>query len=153
MEAEHGNPTHSGVIRRTALTPVCVGVLTLSGCVTVGPDYEEPANVAPDAWNQAIAAASHPIFLAAERFSINILAEDQVDLSRRFSRPSDDRFAGLAVTSGLGGVPLIDGCCAALECRKVATYDGGDHTIFIGRVERVNSTDQSPLLFGDGQVG
>lgn len=38
------------------MAPVCAGVLVFAGCVTVGPDYEQPANVAPDAWNQALAA-------------------------------------------------------------------------------------------------
>lgn len=102
-------------------------------------------------WNQAVAAPSHPVFREAERFAINILAEDQVPVSQRFSRPSPDRFEGLAVRRGLGGVALIDGCCAVLECRKVATHAGGDHAVFIGQVERVSSNDRRPLIFGDGR--
>ncbi len=102
-------------------------------------------------WNQAVASPSHPVFRSADRFAINILAEDQVSVSQRFARPSPNRFEGLPVTSGLGGIPLIDGCCAVLECRKIATHAGGDHAVFIGQVERVRSNDRRPLIFGDGK--
>jgi flavin reductase (DIM6/NTAB) family NADH-FMN oxidoreductase RutF len=101
-------------------------------------------------WNQAIASPSHPVFRGAERFAINILAEDQVSVSQRFSRPCPNRFEGLPVSRGLGNIPLIDGCCAVLECRKIVTHAGGDHAMFIGQVERVSSNDRRPLIFGDG---
>lgn len=102
-------------------------------------------------WNQAVAAPSHPVFRRAERFAINILAEDQISVSQRFSRPSSDKFEGVSVTTGLDEVALIDGCCAVLECRKVVTHSGGDHAVFIGEVERVSSNDRRPLIFGDGK--
>lgn len=103
-------------------------------------------------WNQALTATSYPVFSEQERFAINILAQSQVDLSQRFAKSGDDnKFEGVAVTAGLGDVPLIDDCCAVLECRKVATHAGGDHVVFIGQVERLRSNDESPLLFGDGQ--
>ena len=102
-------------------------------------------------WNQAIASHSHPVFGKAGNFAINILAEDQVSLSQRFSRPTSNRFEGVSVTTGIGGIPLLEGCCAVLECRKIATHAGGDHAVFIGRVERMSSNDQRPLIFGDGK--
>ncbi|MFC7049908.1 flavin reductase family protein [Emcibacter nanhaiensis] len=102
-------------------------------------------------WNQALTSQSHPVYCEADRFVINILAEDQVDVSQRFARPGEDKFNSIATSRGLGGVPVIDGCCAVLECRKVATHEGGDHAIFIGQVEHIISSDRSPLLFGDGK--
>ena len=102
-------------------------------------------------WNQAIASPSHPVFRRAERFAINILAEDQVWISTRFARPVPDKFKDVPVKPGLGGVALIEGCCAVLECRKVETYSGGDHAVFIGLVERMSSNDKRPLIFGDGK--
>ena len=102
-------------------------------------------------WNQAVASASHPVFRSAERFAINILAQDQISVSQRFSRPHPDKFQGVSITTGLGGIALIDGCCAVLECRKVATHDGGDHAVFIGQIDRMSSNNRQPLLFGDGQ--
>ncbi len=102
-------------------------------------------------WNQGLTSLSFPVFEKAGRFTINILADDQIPVSQRFARSEENKFDGLAVTRGLGGVPVIDGCCATLECRKVATHDGGDHRIYIGEVERVYSNDRRPLLFGDGK--
>ena len=37
------------------------------------------------------------------------------------------------------------------ECEKVAAYRGGDHTIFLGRVEAVRARDGDPLLHYRGQ--
>lgn len=102
-------------------------------------------------WNQAVTAGSHPVFRDAERFAINILAEHQVDLSQHFARPHADKFAGLAVTQGLGGIYLIDDCAATLECRKVAIHISGDHAIFIGHVERIGSSNRASLAFGGGR--
>ena len=40
---------------------------------------------------------------------------------------------------------------AYLECRAEATYPGGDHAIFLGRVERIVATTRKPLAFGAGR--
>jgi len=68
-------------------------------------------------WSQAVKAQSHPIFFKTERFAVNILAEDQIDLSNRFAKSSQEKFAGLKVDIGLGGVPLLRDCGAWLQCR------------------------------------
>jgi flavin reductase (DIM6/NTAB) family NADH-FMN oxidoreductase RutF len=90
-------------------------------------------------------------FEEAPRFAINILAADQVEVSTRFCTPAADRFAGLPFTGGAGGVPLIEGCVAHIECETEVRYAGGDHTIFIGRVQRTASYDKSPLVFNQGR--
>lgn len=102
-------------------------------------------------WSQGTHGFSYPIFEAAERFVVNILSADQVDLSQRFATSGIDRFAGLAFVPGIGGVPRIDGCLAHLECRKVATYPGGDHAIFLGQVEKFDKAELAPLAFSSGR--
>jgi flavin reductase (DIM6/NTAB) family NADH-FMN oxidoreductase RutF/DNA-binding IclR family transcriptional regulator len=102
-------------------------------------------------WSQRLQAASHPAFRDADRFAINILASSQVEVSNRFGSPAGKRFEGLAITRGLGDVPLINGCAAYLECRKEAMYPGGDHVIFVGRVERLVVSGTAPLAFGQGK--
>ncbi|MBA2965540.1 MULTISPECIES: flavin reductase family protein [Ramlibacter] len=101
-------------------------------------------------WSQSLTAPSHPVFRGAERFAINILADDQAGLSDRFARGGTDKFSGVTVREGLGGVPLIDGAAALLECIRVATYPGGDHAIFLGRVERFERHGRAPLVFAAG---
>lgn len=102
-------------------------------------------------WSQALTAPSHSVFNSCERFAVNILADEQVDVSNRFARGGADKFAGIAVQPGLGGVPLINGCAAHLECRKVHSYPGGDHVVFIGEVERIERHLRQPLVFGSGR--
>lgn len=90
-------------------------------------------------------------FRQASHYAINVLAADQRGLSNRFASRADDRFADVPVRAGLGGTPLIEGCCAWFECTHEAHYPGGDHVIFVGHVEdfaRGEST--SPLVFFDG---
>ena len=75
-------------------------------------------------------------FRHAERYAINVLSAGQRALSDRFASRMGDRFADVPVHSGLGGTPLIDGCCAWFECTQEAQHPGGDHLVFVGRVER-----------------
>lgn len=103
-------------------------------------------------WSQALAARSYPAFRDGDRFVVNILAQDQVSVSRQFASSIDDKFAGVAWTPGLGGVPVIDGSSAYLECRRVATYPGGDHVVFLGQVENFQrNAARRPLAFGGGR--
>lgn len=102
-------------------------------------------------WRQSLSARGQAVFREAERFVVNILAEDQVEVSRRFGRGGGDRFAGCATHPGLGGVPLIQGCAAWLECRRVNSFPGGDHLVFLGQVERIERTGRQPLVFGGGR--
>lgn len=102
-------------------------------------------------WSQSLSAPSHPVFREAERFVVNILADDQVAVSNQFARAKDDKFSGMAVDVGLGGVPLIRGSAAYLECRRVECFRGGDHMVFLGQVERIERTGRQPLVFGGGR--
>ena len=102
-------------------------------------------------WSQSLKAPSHPVFRDGERFVVNILADDQVEVSDRFARSSPDKFDGCRVRPGLGGVPLIEGCSGYLECRRISSFPGGDHVVFLGEVERIERTGRQPLVFGGGR--
>lgn len=96
-------------------------------------------------WSLAKPAPSRTDFVAATHFAINMLADDQLHLSRTFATASADKFAGIASAEGPGGVPLIEGSSAHFVCRNVGQYDGGDHLIFIGAVEDYQSFKRAPL--------
>ena len=102
-------------------------------------------------WSQAVKTHSHPVFFKAERFAINILAEDQIELSKRFAKSSEEKFSGIEVDIGAGGVPLLRDCSARLQCRVVSRVPGGDHTIYVGEVEAIDRAERKPLAFGNGQ--
>lgn len=102
-------------------------------------------------WSQALVSPSYPVFRDAERFAISILSEHQTDLSSKFAKSSDDKFSGVETTEGIAGIPLITGASAFLECRKVSSYPGGDHAVFLGQVERMERSQRRPLVFGGGK--
>ena len=102
-------------------------------------------------WSQALTSKSHSAFMDGEHFVVNILADDQVEVSNHFAKSQEDKFAGIPHEDGLGGAPVIGGSAAHLECVKVATYPGGDHVVYIGRVERVGQSHRRPLAFSAGR--
>ena len=69
-------------------------------------------------------------------------------MPRNSSRP-----AGLTVTPGAGGAPLLPGAAAQFECALEAVYPGGDHQILLGRVLRFRWSERTPLLFCQGRLG
>jgi flavin reductase (DIM6/NTAB) family NADH-FMN oxidoreductase RutF/DNA-binding IclR family transcriptional regulator len=102
-------------------------------------------------WSLRLNATNFPIYSTAETFAVNILAEDQVDVSNRFAKSGPNRFDGIAYSKGTDGVPLLEGSVAQLECRREATYPGGDHVVFIGRVLRIRSEQRKPLALRSGK--
>lgn len=93
------------------------------------------------------------IFRAATHFAINVLSEQQQDLSERFARKGHDRFTGVPWHRGQAGVPLIEGVLAAIECEVHQRFLSGDHDILVGRVLRAEVTEGAPLLHFSGRYG
>ena len=92
-------------------------------------------------------------------FGVSVLASDQEAVARHFadlSRPMGAvQFDGIDCTTGrLTGVPLINNAMARFECELWNSYEGGDHTIFIGRlllVDRPDDGRDEALLFYKGR--
>jgi flavin reductase (DIM6/NTAB) family NADH-FMN oxidoreductase RutF len=101
-------------------------------------------------WCPASKAPSLPDLTAATHFAVNVLAADQHDLSRQFSTPAEDKFAGVATTEGIAGVPLIDDAIAHFQCRTVQRVEAGDHIIFLGEIEQYDADLGEPLVFHSG---
>ena len=102
-------------------------------------------------WCLALYSPSLPAFLQASHFSVNFLSTEQETLSRNFSSPVVNRFAGVKHAIGEGGVPLVADCAAHLECRNETRSYIGDHVIFIGHVVRFARSARIPLLFSAGR--
>ncbi len=106
----------------------------------------------------------------AGAFGVTLLAETQSALSNRFAGgiideqgkwtpwPADkDKFNDLELTiSSKHGVALIKGGMAQLECSLETIHEGGDHGIFVGRIEEINIEPEGPphpLLYFRGRYG
>ena len=102
-------------------------------------------------WSLSRQAASFQDFSSVTHFAVNVLEARQHHLSRQFSTPVPDKFAGVEFAEGLSGVPILTGAIAHFTCRKVRQYDGGDHIIVIGEVEQYKYNDGEPLVFHSGR--
>jgi flavin reductase (DIM6/NTAB) family NADH-FMN oxidoreductase RutF len=101
-------------------------------------------------WSLRLGSPSLPAFAAARRFAVNVLAESQVDLSRRFASAQADKFAEGLWSHGLDGVPVLAGALAVFECEAWAQQAAGDHQLFIGRVAQLADLGGPPLVFQGG---
>jgi 3-hydroxy-9,10-secoandrosta-1,3,5(10)-triene-9,17-dione monooxygenase reductase component len=85
-------------------------------------------------------------------FAVNILSDDQEFLSERFAARApivNARFDGVPYHTAITGSPILDGSVGWYDCRVEATHDGGDHTIFVGRVEAIGfgAEGKQPLIY------
>jgi len=143
---------------RRALSCFATGVTVVTACgpddTRVGLTANSFNSVSLDLplvlWSLSLRAPSLPIFSVASHFAVNVLADDQAELARRFATPLPDKFAGLTWRAGLGGAPILDGCVAQFECVNEICHAGGDHLIFIGRVHRFRTWNRTPLVFCAG---
>jgi flavin reductase (DIM6/NTAB) family NADH-FMN oxidoreductase RutF len=85
-------------------------------------------------------------------FAVNILSDEQEFLSERFAARApivNTHFDGVPYHTANTGSPILADSLAWYDCRVEALHDGGDHTIFVGRVEAVGfgAEGKSPLVY------
>jgi flavin reductase (DIM6/NTAB) family NADH-FMN oxidoreductase RutF len=85
------------------------------------------------------------------RYGVSVLEERQSALSDRFAgRTGDGPDPDFELVHD---TPLVEGALAHLVARVVRSYWGGDHSLFLGRVEYVRYGEGTPLLFHGGGYG
>jgi flavin reductase (DIM6/NTAB) family NADH-FMN oxidoreductase RutF len=83
-------------------------------------------------------------------YGVSVLCETQASLSDRFAgRPCDDRPAPRFDL--VRDTPLVEGALAHFVARVERSYWGGDHSLFLGRVEYARQNPGTPLLFHGGR--
>ena len=99
----------------------------------------------------------HDLLLARGSFGVSVLGAHQRHAAKHFAdrrRPlGAAQFDTVDWTPGREtGAPLIAGALASFECELYRSYEGGDHSIFVGRVVSLErSLDQDGLLFFQGR--
>jgi 3-hydroxy-9,10-secoandrosta-1,3,5(10)-triene-9,17-dione monooxygenase reductase component len=99
----------------------------------------------------ARSSRSWPAIAAQGRFCVNVLAEEQAQLSGVFARSGTDKFAGVDWTPSPLGSPVLAGVAAWIDCTVTEVRPGGDHLIVIGRVGHCEAEGGYPLLFHRGE--
>lgn len=79
--------------------------------------------------------SNYAAFTGADSFAISILAERQRDVSNIFAGSKEDRFAQVAHSLDVNGIPVIDGAIAQFSCKTHQVVPAGDHSILIGQVQ------------------
>ncbi|MHB8246890.1 MAG: flavin reductase family protein [Acidimicrobiales bacterium] len=101
------------------------------------------------ALSPAKSSTSWPRIARAGQFCVNVLAEDQAEIGRRFALSGVDKFAGLSWRREVTGAPVLDGTLAWVDCSLELVHDAGDHEIVIGRVLALDvaPADAGPLVY------
>ena len=90
--------------------------------------------------------------LETEKFALNLLREDQQDLSNQFAKTGPDKWKDVSYREGPISAPIIEPNHGVLLCTKHAQYECGDHYIIVAHVdELVNGGDEPPLVFYRGK--
>ncbi len=101
-------------------------------------------------WSLRLASINLAAFSRAPCFVVNVLAENQVELSRRFASQHADKFAEGSWSWGAGQAPVLAGAAAFFECTNFAQHEVGDHRLFVGQVLKAGESALSPLVFNGG---
>ncbi len=146
-------PTHDEIMgfHRKFITGVTI--------VTASDDDGRPRGLALNAFSSVTVSpamvlvcvnktsSTHDVLFSARTFAVNLLANDQVHVAKRFASKSDDKFSGLDWHSSEYGSPIIDGSCAHLEAEISMRVRTSTHTVFFGRVLTAKSTETPPLIY------
>jgi flavin reductase (DIM6/NTAB) family NADH-FMN oxidoreductase RutF/DNA-binding GntR family transcriptional regulator len=87
------------------------------------------------------------------RYTVNVLGQTHGDLAYQFASPGPDKFAGVPIERGAGGVPLLSEAIASLECEVTEQVVGGTHSVFLGHVIAATAREGSPLTYFRGDFG
>lgn len=103
-------------------------------------------------WSVAKGSKRHDAYADHGPFVIHVMAQEQDDIATGFA-VNAQAFEDVDYLENPEGVRVINGCLAAFECETYAVYDGGDHSIIVGRVLRFSRSEGDGLLFSQGKYG
>ncbi len=98
----------------------------------------------------ANSSQNYDALIQSKGFAVNVLAEDQIEVSNTFARPVADRFASVGWKPGPQGSPILNGVTAWFDCSMHKIVDAGDHVILIGQVEAFEATESPGLGYARG---
>jgi 3-hydroxy-9,10-secoandrosta-1,3,5(10)-triene-9,17-dione monooxygenase reductase component len=86
---------------------------------------------------------------------VNVLSEDQEDVSRVFASKGTDKFSGIGYRPAPGtGAPVINDVLAWIGCDIHEVVEAGDHWIVVGLVHEMEiGHEANPLVFFRGGYG
>lgn len=96
-------------------------------------------------------STTNEAFQKSKTFAINILAENQQDVSNAFANPKNtqaERFNTVALISAKP--PVIKDTLGHLVGEIIQFHEVGDHIVYYGKITEGEKTDGNPLLYAKG---
>lgn len=135
----------SGVTVVTALRDAEVAGITVSAFSSVSLD---PPLVLVCVGNRA---NFHGVLRTTSRFAVSLLGGDQERASNYYAGRREEGWAP-PLEQPEGGVPVLGGALATLQCDVHDAVEMGDHTVFFGRVTSISVRDGGePLAYWRGR--
>lgn len=144
---------------RDALGHFATGVAVISadtpGGETMGLTINSFASVSLDPplvlWSLDKASDRFGVLMGVERFAVNVLGQDEQEMSQRLSRKGQSTLHAGEYARGQHDVPVLKQSAATFECVVHQRIEAGDHVIFIGRVIGCShNSHETPLLYYRG---
>jgi len=153
-------PDFDALAFRTALGRFVTGVTIVTTCTTEGAPIGltvssfNAVSLSPPLvlWSLSRSARSLAAFESCQRYVINVLAAEQIELARRFATGfTQERFVDVPLCSAPNGAPRLAAPGAAwFACHNRSRYVEGDHVIFVGEVEHCHHSKAPPLVYHAG---
>ena len=139
-------------------TGVCVITANKEGGEPFGMTVNSLASVSLDPplvlWSLQNNSECYEAFEKGDKFTVNILADDQQAQSNAYAKKGDHKLAAGDYHLGKSGTAILKGAVTSFECDVWARYPGGDHVILVGEVKEMQTnSNKEPLLFHAGKYG
>ena len=156
-DGDGGQPTIDSARFRQVLGHFATGVTVITSM-----DRGEPVGLAVNSFTSvsldpplvafcaAHGSTTWPRIRRSRRYCVNILGENQEDVSRMFAATGGEKFRGLGWVPNASGSPVLRGALAWIDCTIDAEHEAGDHVIVVGRVHELGLAEGPPLLFYRG---
>lgn len=94
--------------------------------------------------------SSFEVFANCDSFVVNILSEDQQNISNIFAGSKDDRFSQISWHKDDQGNPIIDGALTHFSCKTDRNLEAGDHNLLVGEVLSFSNREGHGLGYASG---
>ena len=94
--------------------------------------------------------SSFEVFANCKHFTVNILSEDQQDISNIFAGSKEDRFNQIKWHADEQGSPVIEGALTHFSCKTDRNLEAGDHHLLIGEVLDFKANEGRGLGYASG---
>lgn len=102
----------------------------------------------------AKSAECYPAFHSAQWFAISMLSAGDDVTAATFAKRGVNKFVSAGFEADEHGSPLLPSAVATLTCRRFDVYDGGDHSILVGRVTATRlGSSRSPMVYLSRKFG